>query len=213
MKLPLEPHLRVEPLGQRRAALKRAFDLAVALLMLPVLLPLTLILMVFAKISTGSALFTQTRVGRFGEPIQVIKLCSMRSDVPAATHVTTSADPRITSFGRFIRRAKFDEFPQIWNVIRGDMSFVGPRPDMPEMFADLPESDAPVLCLRPGITGPASIAFSDEEMQLGAVEDPEHHNMSVIFPQKVAINHHYIEDQSVLTDVRLMFATVFKVAR
>ena len=213
MQLPLEPQLRRSVLGARREVTKRAFDLCVAVILLPVIFPATLILMGFAKISTGSGLFVQTRIGRYGEPFQLYKICSMRPDADVITHVTTGHDPRITRFGRIIRKTKLDEFPQLWNVLKGEMSFVGPRPDMPEMFDSLPDSDAAVLCLRPGITGPASIAFSDEEERLAMVENPEQYNRDVIFPEKIATNHAYIREQSILGDCRIMLSTVFRVAR
>lgn len=211
MKLPLEQHLRHHALPPFSAALKRGFDLFVALLIAPMVLPVTLVLIFCARISTGqSGLFSQRRVGLFGEFFTVYKIRSMRPIEGIVTTVTTSGDPRITKFGRFIRRTKLDEFPQLWNVIRGDMSFVGPRPDVPETYADLAESDAALLCMRPGITGPATILFRNEEEELRNAANPEAHNRDVIFPAKVASNISYAANWSVTSDLVILLRTVFR---
>ena len=125
--------------------------------------------------------------------------------------MTTDNDPRITKFGRFIRKTKLDEFPQIFNVIKGDMSFVGPRPDVLEAYQDVKEEESSFLCVRPGITGVASVAFKDEEGLLSSVDDSETYNRTVIFPKKVKLNNDYIVEQSLLLDIKIMIQTVIKV--
>ncbi len=132
----------------------------------------------------------------------------MRDVDGVATVVTTRDDPRITPLGQLLRRAKLDELPQLINVIKGDMSFVGPRPDVPG-FADLLEGeDRIVLSIRPGITGPATLKYRNEEEMLSGIDDPETYNRDVIFPDKVAINRRYIEHYSLTGDVRYIIETV-----
>ncbi|MEM7179068.1 MAG: sugar transferase [Pseudomonadota bacterium] len=208
MKLPLEPALARPALPPGKAALKRTFDLGVALALAPILAPAVAVLALGAWRSTGKGIFVQTRIGRYGRPFRLYKICSMRPIEGVTTNVTTGEDPRITRFGRFIRRAKMDEFPQLWNVIKGDMSFVGPRPDVAEMYTALPDTDAPVLCLRPGITGPASVAYKNEEELLAAQPNPEGYNAEVLFPAKMQINHAYIRDWSLGGDMKIMLGTV-----
>lgn len=127
------------------------------------------------------------------------------------TNVTTDKDPRITKFGRIIRKTKLDEFPQILNVLKGDMSFVGPRPDVVEAYQDLKLEDVVFLCVRPGITGVASVAFKDEEGLLASIDNPEEYNLNVIFPEKVKLNINYVKQQTLLLDVKIMMQTVIKV--
>jgi lipopolysaccharide/colanic/teichoic acid biosynthesis glycosyltransferase len=211
MKLPLENGQRHFALPSTQAALKRGFDIVAALALSPIILPATLVLILCARISTGQGgLFAQNRVGLYGEPFTLYKIRSMKSITGVVTTVTTSADPRITPFGRFIRRTKLDEFPQLWNVLRGDMSFVGPRPDVPETYAELPETDSPLLCIRPGITGPATVLFRNEEEELRAAADPEAHNREVIFPAKVAANIAYAKNWNFARDIGILLRTVLR---
>jgi len=216
MKLPLEPALRRPALPPAKAAVKRGFDLIVALILAPVILPVSAVLMVLAWRSTGKAIFAQERVGRYGEFFILYKICSMRSVDGIKTNVTTRHDPRITRFGHIIRKTKLDEFPQLVNVLRGDMSFVGPRPDVPETYAALEDTFAPVLCLRPGITGLASIVYYNEEILLSQSDDPEKYNDEVLRPAKMNLNMTYIDEQSLFKDVEIMIKTaarVFKVLK
>lgn len=211
MNLPLEPHLRLEGLSPIKAIVKRSFDLVLAIIMLPFILPASVILVGFAKIFNDRGLFIQNRVGRYGEVFKLYKVCSMKQVEGVTTTVTTDNDPRITKFGRFIRKTKLDEFPQIFNVIKGDMSFVGPRPDVLEAYQDVKEEESSFLCVRPGITGVASVAFKDEEGLLSSVDDSETYNRTVIFPKKVKLNNDYIVEQSLLLDIKIMIQTVIKV--
>lgn len=211
MRLPLEPHLRSAGLSPIKAMAKRSFDLVIAIIMLPFILPISVILVGLAKIFNERGLFIQNRVGRYGETFKLYKVCSMKQVEGVTTTVTADNDPRITKFGRFIRKTKLDELPQIFNVITGDMSFVGPRPDVLDAYQDVKEEESGFLCVRPGITGIASVAFKDEEWLLSSVDDSEAYNRTVIFPKKVKLNNDYIAEQSFLLDIKIMIQTVIKV--
>jgi lipopolysaccharide/colanic/teichoic acid biosynthesis glycosyltransferase len=131
----------------------------------------------------------------------------MRVDSSITTSVTTAKDPRITRLGRFWRRTKIDELPQLWNVLRGEMSLVGPRPEVPG-FADLlTGTEALILTVRPGITGPATLHFRDEERLLALQDDPEAYNRTVLFPAKVQMNLEYIRTYSFRRDLALLWRT------
>ena len=122
--------------------------------------------------------------------------------------MTADGDQRITKTGRILRKLKIDELPQLFNVLLGQMSLVGPRPDVPGFADQLTGDDRIILSIRPGITGPASIAFRNEEEILASVDDPETYNREVIWPEKVAINKQYVQSQSLLGDVKLILQTV-----
>ena len=156
----------------------------------------------------SNGLFTQKRVGKDGRLFTVVKLKTMRPTRAPGTTITQSHDPRITPFGRFFRKTKLDELPQLWNVLKGDMSFVGPRPDVPG-YADRLEGEARLLLsVRPGITGPATLAYRDEEAILAVQRDPERYNDEVIYPDKVRINLEYIRNWSLMGDLRYIWQTV-----
>ena len=165
-----------------------------------------------ATVSTRQwGVFSQERVGRDGETFRVHKVRSMRRLDGVTTTVTAGTDPRITRVGGWLRRLKVDELPQLVNVVLGEMSIVGPRPDVAG-WADLLEGqDRVVLSVRPGITGPASVAFRHEEDMLDAEEDPEVYNREVIWPEKVRLNRRYVESWSLREDVRWIVATVTSV--
>jgi lipopolysaccharide/colanic/teichoic acid biosynthesis glycosyltransferase len=197
-----------QPLSLRQRALKRALDVGGALLLLAFLWPPLLVGWVAAKFSTrGPGIFRQERVGRFGEPFEVVKLRSMRAVPGLDTTVTSATDVRITRTGAWLRRLKIDELPQLLNVLRGEMSLVGPRPDVAGYADALAGDDRVVLAVRPGITGPATLAFRHEEELLAAALDPEAYNREVIWPEKVRINKEYVRTWSLLGDVRYLFAT------
>lgn len=187
---------------------KRAFDLTASAVGLLVLWPLILICILIAGLETRTlGLFRQTRVGRFGKPFDVLKIRTMHPQQIAGSTVTVSNDRRITKSGRWLRRYKLDELPQLVNVVRGQMSLVGPRPDVPG-YADLLTEDARrVLELRPGITGPATLRYRDEEATLAAVSDPIDYNDRVIYPDKVRLNLLYLRNWSFVTDLRYILMT------
>lgn len=200
------------PLGQRVS--KRAFDLAVAGVGLLATLPVNAVAIVASTISTGEfGVFSQTRMGRYGKPFQVHKVRSMRTSTTHVTTVTTGADPRITRTGAILRRFKLDELPQLYDVIVGSMSIVGPRPDVAGYADALEGADRVVLAVRPGITGPASLAYRHEETLLAAQDDPETYNRDVIWPDKVRINREYVENWSLRSDIRLILETIRSVVR
>lgn len=189
-------------------ALKRTFDITAAVLGLAVFWPLIAVTWFLAACDTGaSGFFRQKRVGRNGELFTVIKLRTMRA--AGGTTVTTADDARITPLGAKLRRYKLDELPQLWNVLIGTMSFVGPRPDVPGFLDCLEGEDRELLCLRPGITGPASLKYRDEEKILAAVDDPERYNAEVIWPDKVRINLDYMRNWSFAKDIGYILRTIF----
>ena len=190
--------------------LKRGFDIVFSFSGLLLLFWLILVAALIAYFDTGmSGFFKQIRVGRNGRMFKVIKIRSMRNVPSFKTTVTTDRDPRISKIGRFWRKTKIDELPQLWNVLIGEMSFVGPRPDVPGFADKLVGEDRQILLLRPGITGPASIRYRNEEQILASQADPERYNSEVIWPDKVRINLAYMNNYSLVTDVRLILETFF----
>jgi lipopolysaccharide/colanic/teichoic acid biosynthesis glycosyltransferase len=188
---------------------KRAFDVVLALLGLLVFGWLMLLAAFLATIDTRqNGFFTQTRVGRGGQLFRTIKIRTMRNVPGVTTTVTSARDPRITRLGRFFRRTKLDELPQLINVLLGQMSFVGPRPDVPGFADQLNGADRLILAIRPGITGPATLAFRDEEVLLAAQADPERYNREVIYPEKVRLNRIYIEQYNLRKDLTYLIQTV-----
>jgi lipopolysaccharide/colanic/teichoic acid biosynthesis glycosyltransferase len=199
-------------LSRRQRAAKRTLDVVVAGVGAAVTSPLMAAGFVVATVDTREwGIFTQVRVGRNGRPIRVHKLRTMRSSTTHTTTVTTIDDPRITRIGRQLRRFKIDELPQLVDVLVGSMSLVGPRPDVTGWADRLQGRDQVILSVRPGITGPATLAFRNEEAVLSRVDDPEQHNRDVIWPEKVRLNRNYVEDWSLKSDIRLLVKTVVSV--
>jgi lipopolysaccharide/colanic/teichoic acid biosynthesis glycosyltransferase len=192
---------------------KRLLDMLASGLGLLLLAPLLLAVSVWVKLdSPGPVLFRQTRVGRFGVPFTIHKFRTMRVEPGAA--ITVGEDPRITRSGRFLRASKLDELPQLWDVLRGAMSLVGPRPELPRYVefypADLRER---VLSVRPGITDPASLAFSHEAELLAAAADPEREYREVVLPAKLRLSADYAANANLVADLRLIAATLGRVVR
>jgi lipopolysaccharide/colanic/teichoic acid biosynthesis glycosyltransferase len=193
-----------------QAALKRGFDFLGAAFGLALTIWIILPAWVLASIDTRrNGFFTQERVGRDGRIFRVIKIRTMREVPGMNTTVTTGTDQRITTLGRFWRRTKIDELPQLINVLKGDMSFVGPRPDVPGYADRLQGDDRIVLSVRPGITGPATLKYRDEEALLAEQNDPERYNNEVLWPDKVRINREYVENWSFWQDINYLWKTVF----
>lgn len=189
--------------------IKRSFDLLAATFGLIVFGWLIIICAILARFDTGlSGFFMQQRVGKGGELFKVIKLRSMRNIEGHTTNVSTSKDPRITKLGAFWRNSKLDELPQLINVFLGQMSFVGPRPDVPGFMDKLQGEERILLSIRPGITGPASIYFKNEEELLAQQDDPEAYNAEVIWPKKVELNIEYIKNYSIFKDIGYIVKTV-----
>lgn len=190
--------------------LKRSFDVVVSAAGLVFASWIILLSYVIATIDTGmSGFFVQTRIGRHGRPFPLIKIRTMRPLPGHDTVVTTTQDPRITGMGSFFRKMKIDELPQLFNVLLGHMSFVGPRPDVPGFADCLQGDDRIILSVRPGITGPATLRFRNEEEELAEQADPEKYNREVIYPEKVRLNKLYIRNYSFAEDIRYILATVF----
>jgi lipopolysaccharide/colanic/teichoic acid biosynthesis glycosyltransferase len=147
-------------------------------------------------------------VGRHGKVFPLLKVRTMRPHGTIRTSVTTADDPRITRLGALLRRFRIDELPQLFNVVAGHMSFVGPRPDVPGFADRLEGADRVILEVRPGITGPATLKYHDEARILAAVDDPETYNREVIFPDKVAINRAYVEGWTFRKDLHYLAETL-----
>lgn len=192
-----------------QATVKRTFDIVGAVLGLLLTGWLIAIAWTLAALDTGqNGFFSQTRIGKAGRPFKVMKIRTMRARRDYTTTVTTGHDPRITPLGRFFRRTKIDELPQLLNVLLGQMSFVGPRPDVPGFADALEGGDRVILTVRPGITGPATLEYRDEEALLATVEDPEWYNRNVIFPDKVRLNRKYVEEWSLSGDLHYIWKTL-----
>lgn len=190
-------------------ALKRSFDLLLSTSGLLLFGWLILLTYLVATIDTRqNGLFMQTRIGRYGKRFRVMKIRTMRNLAHIQTTVTTQNDPRITLIGHFLRRTKLDELPQLINVLVGQMSFVGPRPDVPGFADHLEGEDRIVLSVRPGITGPASLVYRNEEQLLAAQYDPELFNRTVLFPEKVRVNRDYVRNYRFSKDIEYIFRTV-----
>lgn len=159
------------------------------------------------KMPDGPAVFTQKRVGKGGKLFTMYKFRSMSAHHSGST-VSVAGESRITPLGAKLRRYKLDELPELWNVFIGDMSFVGPRPDVPGYADKLEGDDRRVLQLRPGITGPASLKYRDEEVLLAAQANPQEFNDKVIYPDKVRINLYYLDHYSFVVDIKMIIATV-----
>lgn len=190
---------------------KRIFDLFMAFVGLLALSWLILICWLVATAETRSnGMFMQTRVGRHGKLFRAFKIKTMRPSAVYNTTITQSRDPRITRSGAFFRKTKLDELPQLWNLLVGDMSFVGRRPDVPGYADQLDEKVQRVLLsLRPGITGPASLAYRNEEELLAGQSDPKRYNDEVIYPDKVRINLDYIAKWRFCADIKYILTTIF----
>ena len=159
------------------------------------------------KMPDGPAVFTQKRVGKGGKLFTMYKFRSMSAHHSGST-VSVAGESRITPLGAKLRRYKLDELPELWNVFIGDMSFVGPRPDVPGYADKLEGDDRRVLQLRPGITGPASLKYRYEEVLLAAQANPQEFNDKVIYPDKVRINLYYLDHYSFVADIKMIVATV-----
>lgn len=189
--------------------LKRSLDFLGALVGLILCGWLILICWLLATLDTRrNGFFRQQRVGRHGRPFHVVKIRSMREVAHVTTTVTAGNDVRITKLGAFFRNTKLDELPQLWNVLVGQMSFVGPRPDVPGYADQLRGADAQLLALRPGITGLASVVFREEEELLTRQDDPQSYNDEVLWPAKVRINLRYLEAYSLRLDLLIVLATL-----
>ena len=189
---------------------KRLFDIIFSLLGILFLFPVFIFVSILIKIdSYGPVFFLQERVGLNGKLFKIIKFRSMKEDHKNSLTVTLKNDKRITRIGKKLRKYKIDEIPELFNVLVGDMSFVGPRPDVPGYADLLKGNDRNILKLRPGITSLASIKYSKEEQLLLKQKDPIAYNNDVVFPDKVKMNLNYYENNNIWIDIKIIFATLF----
>lgn len=196
------------------AAARRLLDVVVAAAGLVVTAPLLAVLAVaIRRTSPGPACFRQVRVGRDGRPFALWKLRTMRADAPArGPAVTIGADARITPLGRRLRRTRLDELPQLWNVLRGDMSLVGPRPEVPRYVATYGPAERAVLRVRPGLTDPATLDGLDEAAVLAGFADPERAYVEVVLPRKLRRSRAYLVRRTVWTDLGVLARTAARIA-
>lgn len=180
--------------------LKRIFDFTIASLSLILFFWVILICIFVASIDTKSfGLFLQERIGQYGKSFKIFKIKSMND-----------ATQHMSSFGKFLRKSKIDELPQLFNILLGQMSFVGPRPDIPGYYDQLQGEARKILELKPGLTSEASIKYANEDEILSKQEDPLLYNDTVIFPDKVKMNLEYYYKRSILVDLRLILRTIFR---
>ena len=191
--------------------IKYLFDRSMALIGLICLWPVLLVVAILIKVKMpgGPVLFTQHRIGKDGKLFTMYKFRSMTMS-HSGSSISVAGESRITPLGAVLRKYKLDELPELWNVLIGDMSFVGPRPDVPGYADSLQGEDRLILKLRPGITGPASLKYANEEEILATVNDPIKYNDEIIFPDKVRINLNYYYHHTFLGDIKLIFQTIFR---
>ena len=175
------------------------------ILLSPVLLVVSLLIRI--KMPGGPIIFKQERVGRHGKLFTMYKFRSMTVG-HSGSSISVKGESRITLLGTKLRKYKLDELPELWNVLVGDMSFVGPRPDVPGYADKLEGGDRRMLLLKPGITGLASLKYRNEEELLAEQEDPQKYNDEVLFPDKVRINIEYLEHWSFWNDIKIIVYTV-----
>lgn len=197
--------------------LKWLFDKIMSFIGLLLLSPILVIVSILLKVKMpGPILFCQKRVGQNGKLFTVYKFRSMTVKAEASiaskdsetTSIASTEQSRITPFGEKLRRYKLDELPELWNVLKGDMSFVGPRPDVPGYADQLKGKDRDILKLKPGITGPASLKYRNEEELLASVDNPTQYNDEIIFPDKVKLNLYYLRNYSFIKDIQMIICTV-----
>lgn len=190
--------------------IKYIFDRVTALIGLLFLWPVLLIVAILIKCRMpGPVLFVQQRVGKDGKLFHCHKFRSMTVGHNGSS-VSVASESRITPLGAKLRRYKLDELPELWDVLIGHMSFVGPRPDVPGYADKLQGEDRIILTLRPGITGPATLKYRNEEELLATVENPQQYNDEVIYPDKVRLNRYYAEHYSFLKDIQMIFCTILR---
>ena len=191
--------------------IKRLFDLIFAIFGLILLLPFFLAISILIKIdSKGSVFFIQDRVGQDAFLFKIIKFRTMNTSEEIKSTISIKGDVRVTKFGEILRRYKIDELPELINIVRGEMSFVGPRPDVPG-YADKLNGDARnILKLKPGITSLASLKYSNEELLLSQQKNPIDYNNNIIYPDKVKMNLNYYKNHNLWIDIKIIFATIFR---
>ena len=192
-------------ISPKQARVKRLFDVLLGLFLFPFLIVPILLLVLMATLDTRQwGLFSQFRIGQFGRPFKIYKIRTLKQEVHRLGHLDASA----TALGKLLRRHKLDELPQLLNVLKGDMSFVGPRPDIAGFADALEGDDRIILKVKPGITGPATLKYKDEELILAQQSDPESYNRTIIWTDKVEINKLYVQDWSFSLDLQLILKSI-----
>lgn len=192
--------------------IKYLFDKIAAFFGIILLSPFMLIIFIIHKIvmPDGKFLFKQERIGQYGKKFYIYKIRTMKSGYGNNNDfVTTAKDERITPFGKFLRKTKIDEIVELINVLKGEMSLVGPRPDVSGYADMLQGEDRKILELRPGITGTASLKYINEEELLAKVDNPQQYNDEIIYPDKVRINLEYYHNRTFWGDIKIIFKTIF----
>ena len=194
--------------------LKRIFDTILSLFGLIILLPFMLIIAIFIKLdSKGPVFFKQIRVTKGGREFKIFKYRTMKVGSDKYSQITVGKDNRITKVGAFLRKYKLDEIPQLINVLIGDMSLVGPRPEVPKYVALYTDEQKEILKVRAGITDYASIEFSDENDLLASEENQEKAYIEKVMPKKIELNKKYISEISILTDIKIILLTIKKILK
>jgi len=193
--------------------MKRIVDIAISATLLILLAPALALVAILVRLdSSGPALFCQERVGRKFRVFWIYKFRTMVEGAAAkGPSITANADPRVTRVGAWLRRTKIDELPQLWNVLRGDMSMVGPRPELRQFVDRFQDEYRELLKVRPGLTDPSSLKYADEARSLAGAADPEEVYVSRILPDKLAVARQYIGGSSLLMDLKLMVLTLLRV--
>lgn len=193
--------------------LKRMFDILMSFIGIIMLLPLMIIIGIIIKLtSKGSILFKQIRVTKNSKLFQIYKFRTMRENSEGNKQITVGNDSRITGIGKILRKTKLDEIPQLFNVIKGEMSLVGPRPEVPKYVELYNDEQKKILQVPAGITDYASIYFSNESELLGKADDPEKFYIEKIMPYKIELNQKYIENINIFTDIKIIILTILKIA-
>ena len=189
--------------------MKRIFDIFASFFGLIIISPIILVIAVLIKLfMPGPVFFRQRRTGKDSKLFTIVKFRTMIIN-EGGTTTSVLGDSRITALGAVLRKYKLDELPELWNVLKGDMSLVGPRPDVPEYTQRLNGEERLILKLRPGITGPASLRYSNEEKLLSEVSDPQRYTDEIIWPDKVRINLDYYYNRSLWRDIKVIILTIF----
>lgn len=192
--------------------MKRAFDIVVSFSMIVLILPVLSFCSLLILTSSGyPVFFRQERMGRNGKVFRIFKFRTMKNNTATADGLTLRNDQRITKIGQFLRKYRLDEVPQLFNIIKGEMSFVGPRPDLPKYYKDNDYAYKCVTLIRPGVTCPATLQYKDEDEILALSEDPEKTYIEEVFPNKVRLNLDYIIEISILYDLKIMIDTCLRV--
>ncbi|MBM7714951.1 lipopolysaccharide/colanic/teichoic acid biosynthesis glycosyltransferase [Bacillus thermophilus] len=210
-----EKQLYYEKGNKLNDVLKRTMDVILSLAGLVIISPLLFIISICIKLdSRGPVFFKQTRVGRYEEPFQIFKFRTMIVDAEKkGKQITVGKDSRITKTGQFLRKYKLDELPQLINVLIGDMSLVGPRPEVPKYTAYYTNEQKRIFEIRPGITDYASIKYRNENEVLAKSEDPEKTYIEEVMRDKLSLNLKYLDQQSVINDVKIIFMTIIAILR